>query len=46
MEGYEAIDPSHPLGGQDGLKDIVCAKDGVKSTGAKLTYKRTLPLVQ
>ncbi len=34
VEGYETIDPSHPLGGQDGLKDIVCVKDKVKFIGA------------
>ena len=22
-EGYQSIDPSHPLGGRDGIKDIV-----------------------
>ena len=26
--GYTAIDPSHPLGGPDGLKDFVCAREG------------------
>jgi len=34
VEGYEAIDPSHPLGGQDGLKDVVCVKDKVRFIGA------------
>ena len=28
FDGYEAINPSHPLGGQDGGKDICCKKDG------------------
>lgn len=28
-EGYKSIDPSHPLGGRDGLKDITCKKDSV-----------------
>lgn len=28
FDGYEAIDPSHPLGGPDGGKDICCKKDG------------------
>lgn len=28
-EGYKSIDPSHPLGGRDGLKDLVCEKDGI-----------------
>ena len=27
-EGYKSIDPSHPLGGPDGGKDIKCKKDG------------------
>ncbi len=27
-EGYKNLDPSHPLGGQDGAKDAVCEKDG------------------
>lgn len=27
-EGYDAIDPSHPLGGRDGGKDILCKRDG------------------
>ena len=25
-EDYKSIDPSHPLGGKDGLKDIICEK--------------------
>jgi hypothetical protein len=28
-EHYEAIDPSHPLGGKDGGRDAVCQKDGL-----------------
>ena len=27
LEGFEAVDPQHPLGGQDGLKDVLCRKD-------------------
>ncbi|MBK9154119.1 MAG: hypothetical protein IPM25_07870 [Chloracidobacterium sp.] len=27
-EGYQDIDPSHPLGGRDSGKDIKCTKDG------------------
>src|SRR5215831_9131187 len=27
-EGFTSVDPSHPLGGRDGLKDIVCERDG------------------
>jgi len=30
QEGYEEIDPSHPLGGRDGGKDIICEKNGQK----------------
>ncbi len=29
-EGFSSVDPSHPLGGPDGLKDIICLKDGIK----------------
>lgn len=27
-EGFDAIDPSHPLGGRDGGRDILCKRDG------------------
>ncbi|WP_341880452.1 hypothetical protein [Synechococcus sp. UW140] len=29
-DGFSSVDPSHPLGGRDGIKDIVCFKDGKK----------------
>jgi hypothetical protein len=29
FDGYESVDPSHPLGGPDGGKDILCRKDGL-----------------
>lgn len=29
-ERFENIDPSHPLGGKDGIKDIICTKNGKK----------------
>jgi hypothetical protein len=29
-EGFNSIDPSHPLGGPDGLKDVICERDGKK----------------
>lgn len=29
-EGFKSIDPSHPLGGKDGLKDIVAIKDNLQ----------------
>ncbi|WP_270567716.1 hypothetical protein [Clostridium beijerinckii] len=32
-EGFEEVDPSHPLGGKDGLKDIVCLFHGQKWVG-------------
>lgn len=28
-EGFVSIDPSHPLGGPDGIKDLKCTKEGV-----------------
>lgn len=34
MEGFESIDPSHPLGGRDGLKDIVCGRGTKRWIGA------------
>jgi hypothetical protein len=33
-DGFESIDPSHPLGGPDGLRDIVCAREGKQWIGA------------
>lgn len=33
-DGYSSVDPSHPLGGPDGLKDAVCMKDGLRMIGA------------
>jgi hypothetical protein len=33
-EGYKSVDTSHPLGGQDGLKDIIAIKDNIKWIGA------------
>lgn len=29
VEGYDEVDPQHPLGGPDGLKDVVCQKSGL-----------------
>lgn len=29
IEGYTGIDPQCPLGGQDGLKDIICKKNDI-----------------
>jgi len=34
IDGYESIDPQSPLGGPDGLKDIVCEKNGWKYVAA------------
>lgn len=34
MEGFRSIDPSHPLGGPDGLKDLVCLKDNIRWVAA------------
>ena len=30
IEGFESIDPSHPLGGPDGIKDLICKREGKK----------------
>lgn len=34
FDGYEGIDPSHPLGGPDGGADILCTKDGRRCLAA------------
>jgi hypothetical protein len=34
FNGYEDVDPSHPLGGQDGGQDILCANDGLRCLAA------------
>ena len=34
LEGYEDVDPQHPLGGPDGLKDVLCRKEGALWIGA------------
>jgi hypothetical protein len=31
---YQDVDPSHPLGGRDGGKDISCTKDGLRCLAA------------
>jgi len=33
-DGYKSIDPSHPLGGCDGIKDMVCVRNAQKWIGA------------
>jgi len=30
FEGFKDVDPSHPLGGRDDLKDILCEREGKK----------------
>ncbi len=32
-EGYESVDPSQPLGGPDGTKDLKCNKSGIEFIG-------------
>jgi fido (protein-threonine AMPylation protein) len=34
LEGYEDVDPQHPLGGPDGLKDVVCRRAGLRWVAA------------
>jgi hypothetical protein len=29
VQGYDAVDPAHPLGGPDGLRDALCQRGGV-----------------
>ena len=33
-DGFKSVDPSHPLGGKDGLKDIIAIRDNMKWIGA------------
>lgn len=40
QEGFEAINPSHPLGGPDGLKDVVCHRAGLKWVAAAYFPRR------
>ncbi|MGG0465259.1 type II toxin-antitoxin system PemK/MazF family toxin [Priestia aryabhattai] len=42
-EGYEDIDPSHPLGGRDGKKDMKCVKKGIKYIGASYFPRGQMP---
>jgi hypothetical protein len=28
LESFEDVDPQHPLGGPDGLKDVCCSRNG------------------
>jgi hypothetical protein len=32
--GFRSIDPSHPLGGPDGLKDAICTRGGIRWAAA------------
>jgi hypothetical protein len=34
VEGFKSLDPIHPLGGKDGVKDIVCEYNGKQYIGA------------
>jgi hypothetical protein len=34
FDDYKGVDPSHPLGGPDGGKDILCTRDGVRCLAA------------
>jgi hypothetical protein len=33
-EGFQNVDPIHPLGGPDRLRDLICVRDGIKWTAA------------
>ncbi len=34
LEEYADVDPQHPLGGPDGLKDVLCRRDGLRWVAA------------
>ena len=34
VDGFEDVDPQHPLGGPDGLKDVLCRKDVLRWVAA------------
>lgn len=34
IEGFSSVDPSHPLGGPDGLKDMICKYDNLLWIGS------------
>jgi hypothetical protein len=34
VEGFTSIDPIHPLGGKDGLRDVICERNGTRWIGA------------
>ena len=34
MDGFSSVDPQYPLGGPDGLKDVLCEKNGWKYVAA------------
>lgn len=42
LEGYRDVDPQHPLGGPDGLKDVLCRRNGVRWVAA--AYFPTTPV--
>ena len=44
-DGFTAVDPSHPLGGKDGLKDVVCERTGKKWIGAAYFPRGQQPYV-
>ncbi len=45
-DGYQSIDPSHPLGGKDRLKDILCKKQGIRWIGAAHFPRKAVTLTQ
>ncbi|MGW7682152.1 hypothetical protein ACWGID_15515 [Kribbella sp. NPDC054772] len=45
-EGFERVDPSHPLGGRDGGKDAVCIRDGVRHIAGFYFPRRQQPFAE
>ena len=45
-QGFQDIDPSHPYGGQDGGRDIMCSRDGNRWIGAVYFPRGQKPLTE
>src|SRR5271166_2367799 len=48
LDGFSSLDPQCPLGGPDGIKDVICEKNGWKYIGAAYfpTTKKTLASIR
>jgi hypothetical protein len=41
FDRYEDVNPSHPLGGANGRKDILCTRDGLRGWGSRVLSEGT-----